>query len=172
MKRVLALVMGMVMLAVLCACGKEPEKGKAGAEPALDPNYSTTIYVCGSWGNFEALDTAAQLLRKQYPNVEVTYNQLSAYGTDLMNRFATGEGVDIYMADWLLSNDERYQHYWSRAEDLTGQLDFSAVPAEYLETGLREGHQFALPIYANYGGLMVNEDLLKTYGLSVPTTFA
>ncbi|MDO4479184.1 MAG: ABC transporter substrate-binding protein [Lachnospiraceae bacterium] len=182
-KRAIAGLLCCVMMLGLCACGQEtaknggqtegaaPEPTPASEETSLDPSYETTIYVCGSWGNFEALDAAAQIFNEQYPNIQVVYEQLENYTSDLGNRFVSGENIDIYLTDWLLSNDERYSSYWENAEDLTDVLDLSAIPEAYAETGLRDGMQFAVPIYNHSYGIMVNEDLLAAHDLAVPSTY-
>ncbi|MDO4482442.1 MAG: ABC transporter substrate-binding protein [Bacillota bacterium] len=166
-KRFTALALCVMLILSLCARSEKKTEAKTGS--ALSEDYSTSIYVCGTWGNFEALDAAAQLFNKEFPNIQVVYEQLGNYGSDLNNRFASGENVDIYTTDWLLSNDERYSYYTDNALEL--DLDFSSVDERYLQTGLVDGKQFAVPIYAHSYGLMVNEDLLAKYNLSVPADF-
>ncbi|MDO4488441.1 MAG: ABC transporter substrate-binding protein [Eubacteriales bacterium] len=163
------------MIFTVCACGanggKSNATGSKQGEAGPDKNYATTIYVCGTWGNFEALEAAAQLFNKEYPNIQVVYEQLGNFGSDLKNRFVSGENIDIYFFDWMLTNDERYAYYWENAEDLSGKLDFGTIPAEYLETGMVNGKQYLVPIYEHSYGMMVNEDLLKAHDLKVPGTY-
>ncbi|MDO4493586.1 MAG: ABC transporter substrate-binding protein [Clostridia bacterium] len=170
-KKALALLLCIAFVLSVCGCGKETPAQVTRTAPGLDTSREETIFVCGSWGNFEALDAAAQLFRAEYPNVRIVYEQLGDYGSDLRNRFVSGQNIDLYMADWFLSNDERYSYLWDNAVDLTGKADLSAIPAEYLATGVVGGKQYAVPVYTHSYGLMVNEDLLQSHGLQVPATF-
>ena len=167
-RRLSILFISLLILVSLCACGGKVEED---TNNELDTNYSTTIYVCGSWGNFEALDAAALLFNEKYPNIEIVYNSLDQYTNDLQNRFVSGENIDIYTIDWLLSNDDRYTYFWEHALDLNGLLNFDNTSSEYLQTGVIDGKQIAVPIYASMYGLMVNEDLLAKYDLEVPTNY-
>ncbi len=167
-KHILILLMSVLMIVSLSGCQNKKEE----VVNELDTNYSTTIYVCGSWGNFEALDSAAILFNEKYPNIEIVYNGLDSYTNDLRNRFVSKENIDIYTVDWLLSNDDRYTYFWEYAQDLNGLLNFDNISSTYIQTGVIDGKQIAVPIYASSYGLMVNEDLLAKYNLEVPSTYA
>lgn len=170
-KRITAVLFSAALAVALCACSHKSETTDTKGSAKLDTTYDTSIYVCGTWGNFEALDAAAQLFNKTYPNIQVVYEQLENFGSDLSNRFVSGEGVDIYFFDWMLTSDSRYEPYWEHAEDLAEVLDLSAIPEAYQETGLVDGKQLMVPIYEHSYGFMVNEDLLAEHELKVPTNY-
>ena len=168
-KHLLIILMSLFMIISLSGCQNNKEEETV---DELDTNYSTTIYVCGSWGNFEALDAASILFNEKYPNIEIVYNGLDSYTNDLRNRFVSTENIDIYTIDWLLSDDDRYSYFWEYAQDLNGLLNFDNISSEYIQSGVIDGKQIAVPIYTSFYGLMVNEDLLAKYNLEVPTTYA
>ena len=141
--------------------------------PALDTDKEVTLNMVGSWGNFEALEAAAQDFEKYYPNVEIVYTQLKNFTEDLTNRAATGEDLDIFMTNWWNNNTEdQAEIYASYAEDLNeAGLDLSLFRQEAVEGYVMDGKLCALPIYAAPHGYMVNLDLLKEAGLEVPQTW-
>lgn len=170
MKRIINILLVSLLLLGLCACG-EKEVTVTKKDDALDHEYSTSIYVVSSWGNFEALEAAAQVFNKEYPYIQVVYEQLGDFGGDLANRFISKENIDIYAWDWVLTSDDRYEKYWANALDLSDKLNFECIDSLYLESGYVADKQAFVPIYTYSYGYMVNEDLLAKYNLSVPDTY-
>lgn len=138
----------------------------------LDKEYACTINVCGSWGNFEALDEAALLFKEKYPNIDVIYNQFPEidYLQDLQNRVVSGEDIDIYMTDCLNQTDSSMDFFWLNAEDMTDLVDMEQLDPDLVKMGYVDGKLIAMPLYYYNYGFIVNESLLETYNLQVPST--
>lgn len=151
---------------------KEMTDGSFQASKDLDPEYACTIDVVGSWGNFEALDQAAQDFGKYYPNIEVLYSSLNDVKTDIENRMASGKGIDIYMHNWFNINDSSKAYLWENAEDLSQiGLNPEILDTDLLNTGYVDGKLKMVPLYRRSYGFMVNEDLLKAHDLAIPKTY-
>ena len=181
MKRLISALLASAMLLSLTACTSKktdteataaPAEEQAAFTPALDTDTAATLYFEGNWGNFEALDQVALDFQKYYPNVEVVYEQLSDYRADLANKFATGEGIDLFMAGWWDTAYTPNQDIIDNAEDLSGAgLDLSSLNADMLAAGQADGAQTMVPIYLETFGYMINVDLFKAAGAEVPTTY-
>ena len=190
LKRLSALLILAAMVLSLAACGGgtassetassssaagsgESSSASSAAEgfaPALDTDIQATLTVVGSWGNFEALDQAAVDFKEYYPNVEVVYTKLSDYRSDLANRFATGEEIDLFITDWWDAGYAPCQNIIDNAEDLNeAGIDFSNLRSDMLVTGNVDGKQVLVPIYLQICGYMVNLDLLEKAGVDVPS---
>lgn len=178
----MCLILMAMMILGITACGggtdseksssSKSESGSFQPSEKLDADYACTIDVLGPWGNFEALDQAAQDFKKFYPNIEVVYSPLNDEVTDLKNRMASGKGIDIYMTNWLDTHNESRTYLWENARDLSQVgLNLDAVDSDMLNTGYVDGVLKLMPVYRRMYGFMVNEDLLDEYGLTVPETY-
>lgn len=175
-KRILVILLAMTMVFGITSCDKKDSgkttSGSFKVSEGLNTNYSCTIDVVGVWGNFEALDKAAQDFRAYYPNIEVVYSPLSDASTDIKNRMASGKDIDIYLFNWLDTNDSTKSFAWENAVDLTTiGLDLDILDRNLLQTGYVDGQLKLMPMYRRMYGFMVNEDLLAEHNLSVPKTY-
>ena len=145
-----------------------------GAEfvPALDTGAELTINFVGGWGNFEALDQVALDFQKYYPDVEIAYSKLDDVKADILNRFATGEGIDIFMNDYWKFKEEDFDTLKEYAEDLNESgIDLSSIDQNLLKVYDIDGYQAEFPLYNAVFGYMINEDIFESVGVSVPTTY-
>ena len=75
MKKTLCLLLSVLMILGLAACGsekQEPVAEEEGFKPALDTSTSCNINVAGGYDNFEALEVEFDRFNKYYPDVELT----------------------------------------------------------------------------------------------------
>ena len=189
MKKITALLLAAALMLSLAACGSgasaAPETTAAAAAaaeteaavetgfvPALDTDMEATLYFAGSWGNFEALDQVALNFREYYPNVEVVYSKLSDYRSDLANKFATGEEIDLFMTDWWDAEYPANRNIIDNAEDLNASgIDFSGLNAELCSLAEVDGAQVMVPVYLQFWGFMVNQDLFADAGVEIPASY-
>ena len=140
--------------------------------PALDTSTEATLYVVGSWGNFEALDQVALDFQKYYPGVEVVYTKLDDYRNDLANKFVTGEEIDLFMNAWWDTEYTANDNIIENAEDLYDSgIDFSNIDPDMLSTGLAGDELVMVPIYLDTYGCMVNTDIFAAAGVDVPGNY-
>ena len=176
MKKLMCIMMASVMTLTLAACGgssSESSESTAaeGFEAKLDTSTEATLYVDGSWGNFEALEQVVLDFQEYYPNVEIVYSQLEDYGTNIVNRLTTGEEIDLFMFSGWNFNESNFNELVEHCEALDDiGIDISSLDDEYADLYSEDGKHYAFPLYQSSGGMMVNIDLLKDNGLEVPTT--
>ena len=185
MKKITAFLLAVLMLLSFSACGADETAAASAADnapaavssesgfvPALDTGTEAMLYFVGSWGNFEALDQVAVDFQVYYPNVQIVYTKLDDYGSDLANRFATGEEVDLFTSSWWDGEYQQNQNIADHAEDLnTAGLDLSVINPDMLSGGEVNGKQVLIPLYLQAFGYMVNLDIFKAAGVAVPTNY-
>lgn len=184
-KRMIFLVLAAVLILGLSSCSSSKKAGRdSDSSPVqagdgefkpsegLDSEYTCTIDVLGPWGNFEALDQAAQDFRQFYPNIEIVYSPLNDVETDLKNRMASGKEIDIYMHNWFDVNSADKAFLWENATDLSeAGLNLQSLDQDLIKTGYVDGRLKMMPLYRRLYGFMVNEKLLNDYGMTVPETY-
>ena len=182
MKKLLAILLAVAMLLTLTACSTDTQTGdqtaaqpaeeSKGFTPALDTQAELSLNVVGSYGNFEALEQVIQDFQVYYPNVTVTYEQISDFDSAFPMRCAGGDNLDLFFTT--ATNYDRLYNgaITGYAVDLStiGGMDLSAVDEDALLAGQQNGKQLLLPVFYQTNGLIVNETLLAKYGLTVPTT--
>ena len=142
--------------------------------PALDTEADYTLTVQGSYSNFEALEAAFDAFRQFYPRAELQYQRLDDYSNVISAALSGDKAPDIYFAyDWMRSWED-YAVPMEKAEDLGDEKLGLALevyrPAQLHRT---EGEKTAIaPIFATTCGMLVNLDIFRKAGLSVPTNWA
>ena len=183
MKKLIAILLAAAMLLSLTACSSSgtqtgtetaarPAEESKGFAPALDTQAELSLNVVGSYGNFEALEQVIQDFQVYYPNVTITYEQISDFDAGFPTRCAGGDNLDLFFIT-AANYDRLYNGAITEyAVDLNtiGGMDLSAVDEAALAAGQQNGTQLLLPVFYQTSGLIVNETLLAKYGLSVPTT--
>ena len=177
MKKVLSIMMSVLLLAGLCACGNsaEPEKEEAaGFEPALDTSVEAEIVVAGSYDNFESLEAIFDDFNEYYPNVNLSYVKLDDYNNTISTALTGNDAPDIFTANRWMNGQEAYEEVFDHAEDL-------ADPALGFDTGIirpwllntqEDGSLPMVPVFASTYGMLVNDDLFEKEGLTVPETYS
>lgn len=169
MKRYIGLGIAGVTLAAavgLAGCGKKESTEFA---PRLDTDAKVTLSTTGFFGNFEALDMVTADFNTYYPNVEFTYEQVSAENFE--SYLEANPGVDIVM-----TSQETFEKLGSKLVDQCVDLSKEEVNLDDLEEdmlqmGYRDGKLTAVPMSQNLYGLVVNVSLLEKEGLTVPNTY-
>ncbi len=163
------------MAAALAACGgKSPKEADSGAgfKPSLDADSSCRITVAGAYDNFEALEAEFDRFNEIYPNVQLSYVKLDDYNNMLGTVLESNDKPNIFFSyTWMMGN-EQYDPVIAHMEELSGSE--LGLKLDCIRPGLinhdTEGHVFMVPVFARTYGMLVNDDLFKKEGLSVPTT--
>ncbi len=172
MKKLLCTVLVICMAVSLAACGAKKQEKAAGFEPALDTNTSCSITVAGSYDNFEALEAEFERLNKIYPKVQLSYVKLDDYNNTLGTVLDGEDAPNIFFSyAWMFGN-EKYAPVSAHMEDLSDpglKLDLDCIRPGLISRDA-EGRIFMVPVFSRTYGMLVNNDLFKKEGLSVPTT--
>ena len=161
-----ALAAALLLLAVGC------EKGDK--NPKLDQNEQVVLRVVSATPTNKALEKAALLFNKKYPNCTVEYEYLQNYYESLSARLAPGaaEQVDLFTT----SNIQAGTEYLENTLELFSQgdaLDLSDTHEGLIKNfefkhGGAERKIYAIPMGAELRGMYVNKTLLASLGLEVP----
>ncbi|MBR2683577.1 MAG: carbohydrate ABC transporter substrate-binding protein [Atopobiaceae bacterium] len=177
------LVLSLVLVSVaLVACGGSSgssgaPSGQAGEqkefEPSLDTTTKCSISVAGSYDNFEALEAEFDKFNAYYPDVELSYTKLDDYNNVVSTALSSADAPDIYFAYDFMMDSDIYNAVFEHAEDLSDpalNIDLSGIRPSLLCKD-EAGATPMAPIFSTTSGILVNEDLFKKEGISVPTTY-
>lgn len=168
----------------LAACGgaspeslgtpaEQEEQQQEGFAPALDTSTQCSLSVVGSYDNFEALEAEFDKFNTYYPDVELSYTKLDDYNSVVPMALSSTSAPDIFFAyDFMLESDS-YDVLFDHAEDLSDpalNIDLSCVRPSLLCKDEAGAIPMA-PIFSSTAGILVNEDLFKKEGVSIPTTY-
>ena len=177
MKKLLYIVLVICTLVSLAACGGKPKEEaatttEAGFKPALDTKKSCKITVAGSYDNFEALEAEFDRFNEIYPNVQLSYLKLDDYNNVLGTALESNDKPNIFFSHtWMIVN-KQYDPVFANMEDLSDPA--LGLKLDSIRPGLMshdaEGHVRMVPVFSRTYGMLVNNDLFKKEGLSVPTT--
>ena len=176
MKRIMCVFLAVLMLLGLTACGTEKQEAaptEAGFKPALDSSSSCHISVAGGYSHFEALEAEFDRFNEYYPNVDLTFTKVDDYNNMIGMVLNGNDAPDIYVNySWMYGRDQ-YQDSIDHAENLADPslgLDLDCIRSNMiLNTG--DGTLPMIPVFSNTYGMLVNNDLFKKEGLSIPTTY-
>jgi len=165
----------------LVACGSS--QGSSGASgqaaqqeafaPSLDTATKCSISVVGSYDNFEALEAEFDKFNAIYPDVELSYTKLDDYNNVVSTALGSSDAPDIFFAYDFMLDSADYDALFERTEDLSDaalNIDLSCVRPSLLCKD-EAGKVPMAPIFSSTSGILVNEDLFKKEGISVPTTY-
>ena len=173
MRRLLCVILFICILVSLTACGGKPqEETAAGFKPSLDTSTNCSITVVGSYDNFEALEAEFDKFNEIYPNVQLSYVKLDDYSNILGTTLESNDKPNIFFSyTWMMGN-EKYASVCAHMEKLSDSalgLNLSCIRPGLLNQDA-EGHVFMVPVFSRTYGMLVNNDLFKKEGLSIPTT--
>ena len=173
MKKTICMLLAVLMIVSLTACGTKPqEETAAGFKPALDTSTNCNITVAGSYDNFEALEAEFDKFNEIYPNVQLSYVKLDDYNNILGTALESNDKPNIFFSyTWMMGN-EKYASVCTHMEELSDsalKLDLDCIRPGLLNHDA-EGHVFMVPVFSRTYGMLVNNDLFKKEGLSIPTT--
>ena len=176
MKKTLCLLLSVLMILGLAACGsekQEPVAEEEGFKPALDTSTSCNINVAGGYDNFEALEVEFDRFNKYYPDVELTFTKVDDYNNMIGTVLNGNDAPDIYVNySWMYGRDQ-YSSSIDHAEDLSDSalgLDLDCIRSNII-LNTDDGTLPMVPVFANTYGMLVNNDLFEKEGLDVPTTY-
>ena len=174
MKKLLCTILIICILVSLTACsGKPKEETADGFKPALDTNTSCRITVAGNYDNFEALEAEFDRFNEIYPDVQMNYVKLDDYNNVLGTALESSDKPNIFFSyTWMMGN-EQYAPVFAHMEDLSDSA--LGLNLDCIRPGLinrdEEDHVLLVPVFARTYGMMVNKDLFKKEGLSIPSTW-
>ena len=176
MKKTLLVCLALLMLLSLSACGAEKpqeEKTEEGFKPSLETSAEGQINVAGNYSNFEALEAEFDRFNEYYPNVKLTFTKIDDYNNMIGTVLNGNDAPDIYVNNSWMYGREQYKDSIDHAENLADPalgLDLNCIRGNImLKTA--DGTLPMVPIFSNTYGMLVNNDLFKKEGLSVPTTY-
>lgn len=173
-----------VLTAGLAACAPEQKptapaassstvaEQTAGFAPRLDTQTSVSLDAGVFFGNFEALDQVINSFNEFYPNVTISYEQVSS--GMVAEYLKNNANVDIVMTE---DTNIRYPD-WTDSyvlddiADLSAEdIDVSAIQSDLLDACTIDGKLARIPMGQILTGVVVNKTLLEKEGLSVPTNY-
>ena len=175
MKKTRYILLALLMAVGLTACETKEQSGKTqeSFQPLLDTSVKGHIKVVGGYGNFEALETEFDRFNELYPNVELVYTKIDDYNNMIGTVLEGNDAPDIYVNNSWMYGREQYQTSMDHAEDLRDQalgLDLKCIRDNIL-LKTDDGTLPMVPVFSSTYGMLVNNDLFKKEGLSVPTTY-
>ena len=175
MKRMVCIALALVMLLSLAACGeKKPDAPETDEfKPALDKAVSCHITVAGGYDNFEALEAEFDRFNKYFPNVELAFTKVDDYNNMIGMVLNGSDAPDIYVNYSWMYGREQYKSSIEHAENLADPalgLDLKCIRSNII-LNTSDGTLPMVPVFSNTYGMLVNNDLFKKEGLSVPTTY-
>jgi len=176
MKKLTCIFLSALMVLELSACSTAVQETavEEGFQPALDTSTSCQISVVGGYDNFEALESEFDRFNEYYPNVELTYTKIDDYNNMIGTVLNGNDAPDIYVNySWMYGRDQ-YSSSIEHAEDLSNPalgLDLDCIrPNIILNTN--DGTLPMVPVFSNTYGMLVNNDIFESEGLTVPTTYS
>lgn len=183
MKKLTCMLLAVLMILSLAACGaqkQEAAKEEAPAEdtqegfsPSLDTSTSCHITVAGGYDNFEALEAEFDRFNEFYPDVELVFTKVDDYNNMIGTVLNGNDAPDIYVNySWMYGRDQ-YKDSIDHAENLADPelgLDLDCIRSNII-LNTDDGTLPMVPVFANTYGMLVNNDLFEKEGLSVPTTY-
>ena len=175
MKKTLCLLLALLMIPALTACGQEKQEAAAeeGFRPALDTSASCQISVAGGYSNFEALEAEFDRFNEYYPNVELMFTKVDDYNNMIGTVLNGNDAPDIYVNYSWMYGREQYKSSIDHAENLADPalgLDLDCIRGNII-LNTDDGTLPMVPVFSNTYGMLVNNDLFAKEGLSVPTTY-
>jgi len=177
-RRILAALMAAVLcLTCLTGCqqqggeSSETQETETGFTPSLDKDTTQTITVIGNYDNLEALEAAGAEFQKYYPNITVAYEKLDDYNTNMTPRLQEDSEVALFMISrYHFINNEALGDLITDVSEIG--IDFDQINPSAYESVYYNGKMYGIPIWFQYYGMVVNEDLFKAEGLEIPTNLS
>lgn len=174
MRRSIGVIIAVLMIIGLTACGSKKQEAAEGFRPALDTATSCEIVVVGGYNNFEALEAEFDRFNEYYPNVELTFTKVDDYNNMIGTVLNGKDAPDIYVNYSWMYGREQYKSSIDHAEDLSDPalgLDLDCIRSNII-LNTTDGTLPMVPVFSSTYGMLVNNDLFEKEGLSVPTTYA
>ena len=189
MKKLAALLLALIMVFTLCACGKAPAPTDAPTEAATDaPTEAATdapaevieldFWHCWSGGNAEILDGIVAAFNEANPDIHITATYQGDYweaASKAYTAVSTGEAPDLLMMG--TDHVSIFMKEGGVLEDMIPYMEASGydkndlVPAFTNTYWGEDGGLYALAFGRSIPVLYVNKDMLDQVGAEIPTTW-
>ena len=174
MKKLLVVILVICMAISLVACaGKTPDENEV-FTPSLDTNTNCSITVVGSYDNFEALEAEFDRFNEFYPNVKLTYQKLDDYDNTLGTALEGNNKPNIFFSRASMIGNEKFNAVFAHTEELSDpalKLNLNCIRPGLINHDAN-GKVHMVPVFSRTYGMLINSDLFKKEGLSVPKTHA
>ena len=174
MKKItLAIITLAFFTGLFLSCSKK-QNGEAEFKPRLATDTKCQIRVVGNYKNFEALESEFDRFNEFYPNVEFSYIYLDNYKATIKSALASDSAPDIFMNFFWMLDKPNYKEVFDCAEDMSDEeklgFNLSTIQRQLIDQ-TSDGKIPMIPVLTASYGMMVNEDLFKKEGLSVPLEY-
>ena len=174
MKKLFCTILVIVMTVSLTACGRETDvESAAEFQPYLDKNTTCSLTVAGSYDNFEALEAEFERFNEIYPNVQLSYLKLDDYNNTIAMALKGNDQPNIFFSYTWMNGNSKYDSLIDLAEDLSDpalSLNLNCIRASLVNHD-DKGRVLMAPVFGRTYGMLVNTDLFRKEGLSVPATW-
>lgn len=175
MKKMMCIFLSLIMIASMTACSSENQKagGEEDFRPSLDTSVSGHIRIAGGYDNFEALENEFDRFNEYYPNVELVYTKVDDFNNMIGTVLNGNDAPDIYVNYSWMYGREQYKASIDHAENLADPalgLDLDCIRSNII-LNTDDGTLPMVPVFSNTYGMLVNQDLFKKEGLSIPTNY-
>ena len=164
----------LICLGMISCSAQRPETAaKDGFKPSLDTSSDIHIDIAGGYSNFEALEAEFDRFNEYYPNVELVFTKIDDYYNMIGTVLNGNDAPDIYVNYSWMYGREQYSSSIEHAEDLSDPalgLDLGCIRSNIM-LNTDDGTLPMIPVFSNTYGMLVNNDLFKKEGLSVPATY-
>ena len=172
--RLVVLKLGVVATAVAMVSACAPPSATSGSGGGTS-SASGAITIAWESGSKTAMDNAVAEFEKQNPGTTINTQYLTPdqLTTTLPTQLATGGGPDLFRSDNGSGTAKAVQTLANRGllEPLTGSWT-SSVPDSISKNLKVDGKTYGFTPTLTSIGQLLNEDQLKKYGLTPPTTFS
>lgn len=167
-KKLLAFLMAVATIFSTAGCGSE-DITLAEEEDIVEINFSW-------WGTDARHDYTMEAIKefeKKYPNIQVhmEYSEWTGYDRKNAVEMASNTEADVMQINfsWLNKFSADGSRYYNLEE--LEDLNLTSFEASILDFGRSAGTLNALPIALNAKVFLYNEDLYKSFGMEIPTTW-
>ena len=173
MKKIVYIFLSILMMVLLVSCAKKTQKEDEKFTPSLDTNTECEIKVVGAYDNFEALEAEFDKFNEHYPNVSLSYVKLDDYNNTLSTVLEGKDKPNIFFSyTWMFEGD-KYTSVISHMEDLSNsalKINLDCIRSSLIKKDA-SGKTLLVPVFSRTYGMLINDDLFKKEGISVPSTW-
>ncbi|KAB8294600.1 ABC transporter substrate-binding protein [Bifidobacterium avesanii] len=167
-----SLVAVAAMVASTAACGNAG--GDASASEVKPSEGEVTLHInwWGSDARVKLTEEAIAGFEKAHPNikVETEYTDWGGYWDKLATHAAGGDMPDVVQMDEMYLASYASQGSLYDLGKVTDYLDLNQMSSSLKGTGVYQGTQYAAPISSAAYAIIVNNDVLDKYGVTLPDT--
>lgn len=179
MKKFVALLLALVMVCSLAACGGSSTPASSGSSGASsdsssagDASVELNVIAAQYGQNTNAWwDDFVKEFRAEYPNINLTVEVVSWNDiyTKVNTRIANGQAPDILNID--VFADYQADDLLLPAKEYVSEETYAKMYPAFLEQSNVDGTIWAIPDLASARAMYYNADILEAAGVEVPTTW-